>query len=179
MRSGRMVLAVVTASLLGVSGCASKKPPELMNVRSQTDGPDEFSILPAKPLEMPEDLAALPPPTPGGANRTDPQPIDDAIVALGGKPNTSGKIPSGDAGLVNYAARNGVDPTIRQTLAAEDYDFRRQHNGRVLERWMGNNVYFKAYKPYALDQYLELLRWRKAGARTPSAPPQGYTPPKE
>ncbi len=35
-------------------------------------GPDEFAILPTKPLEMPADVAALPPPTPGAANRADP-----------------------------------------------------------------------------------------------------------
>jgi len=179
MRSVRVVLAVVTASLLALAACASKAPPNLMNIRSQTDGPDEFSILPAKPLAMPENLTALPPPTPGGENLTDPHPFDDAIAALGGKPNTSGKVAAADAGLYNYATRDGVDPTIRQTLATEDYDFRRQHNGRVLERMAGQNVYFKAYKNFALDQYLELLRWRKAGVRTPSAPPQDYQPNKK
>lgn len=178
MRSARVVLAVVTASLLALSACSSGKAPNLMNVRSETDGPDEFAILPPKPLAMPEDLASLPPPTPGGANLTDPQPYDDAIVALGGKPNTTGKVPSGDSGLYAYATRDGVEPNIRQTLATEDYAFRVKHNGRPLERWAGNNVYFKAYSDYALNQYTELMRWRKVGVRTPSAPPQGYEPPK-
>ena len=61
---------------------------------------------------------------------------------------------------------------IRQTLATEDLEFRRKNDGRLLERIFNVNVYFKAYRDYALDQYAELARWRKAGARTPSAPPR-------
>ena len=173
MRSVRVVLAVATASLLAVAACASKTPPNLMNAHSESDGPDEFSILPPKPLAMPEDLAALPPPTPGGENRTDQHPEADAITALGGKPPATGKVYSSDAGLYNYAQSLGIQPDIRQVLATEDYDFRRQHNGRVLERMAGINVYFKAYRQYALDQYAELLRWRRVGVKTPSSPPPG------
>ena len=173
MRSARVVLAVVTASLLVLAACSSKTPPNLMNIRSETDGPDEFAILPPKPLAMPESLTALPAPTPGGENRTDPHPMDDALVARGGKPNTTGKVAAADASLYNYANREGITPGIRQTLATEDYDFRRAHNGRILERMVGQNVYFKAYKNYALDQYAELLKWRKRGVQTPAAPPPG------
>ena len=73
MTAARLVLALAGAALLTVAGCGAwrEKPPQLMNLRSSTNGPDEFSIVPPKPLEMPEDLAALPEPTPGGENRTD------------------------------------------------------------------------------------------------------------
>jgi hypothetical protein len=40
-----------------------------------------------------------------------------------------------------------------------------------LERLFNVNVYYKAYRPMSLDQQAELWRWRRAGARTPSAPP--------
>lgn len=86
MRSSRVVLAIAGAAMLTLAGCGSGDEPRLMNVRSTTQGPDEFGILPPKPLQMPTDLAALPPPTPGGANLTDPTPFSDAIVALGGRP---------------------------------------------------------------------------------------------
>jgi len=142
-----------------------------MNLRSTTNGPDEFAVLPAKPLEMPDDLNVLPDPTPGGSNLTDPNPQADAIAALGGSLVAAGGIPAGDAGLANYAGRNGVQSGIRSTLAAEDLDFRRRNNARLLEKLFDLNVYFRAYERQSLDQHRELDRWRRAGARTPSAPP--------
>jgi hypothetical protein len=38
------------------------------------EGPDEFAVLPTAPLEMPENMASLPEPTPGARNRVDPDP---------------------------------------------------------------------------------------------------------
>ena len=64
-----------------------------------------------------------------------------------------------------------MTPGIRETLAAEDLEFRRKNDGRILEKIFNVNVYFKAYKKMWLDQHAELARWRKAGAKTPSAPP--------
>lgn len=168
---GTLVMAALAVSLLGA--CArGDKVPNLMNIRSDSGGPDEFNIVPPKALEMPESLADLPDPTPGGANRTDQNPLGDAVAALGGRSNTSGQIAAGDGALYNYATRAGVTPGIRQTLAAEDLDFRKRHKGKLLERALNLNVYFKAYRAQSLDQYAELQRWRKAGARTPSAPPK-------
>ncbi|OYU41219.1 MAG: pyruvate/2-oxoglutarate dehydrogenase complex, dihydrolipoamide acyltransferase (E2) component [Pseudorhodobacter sp. PARRP1] len=169
MRSARVVFAIAGAALLALTAC-SEKTPELMNLRSDSNGPDEFAILPPKALELPTSLAKLPAPTPGGANLTDQNPQGDAIAALGGAaPSNSG---ISDAGLYNYATRQGVTPGIRQTLAAEDLDFRKKHNGRPLERLFNMNVYYKAYARMSLDQHAELARWRAAGARTPSAPPR-------
>ena len=157
-----------TALVLGLSACGGSDEPQLMNVRSSGNGPDEFGILPPKPLEMPPNLAALPPPTPGGSNITDPTPEADAIIALGGKPGAGVT----DAALVSYAARNGLSGDIRQVLAAEDLEYRRKNDGRLLERLFDVNVYYKAYQPMALDQHAELARWRRLGLATPSAPPE-------
>ena len=44
---------------------------------------------------------------------------------------------------------------------------------RMLERLFNVSVYFKAYAPMSLDQYLELLRLRNAGVWTPAVPPDG------
>lgn len=139
-----------------------------MNIRSATQGPDEFGILPPKALELPKDMAALPEPTPGGANLTDPTPKEDAILALGGRPGGGA---GGDAGLINHISRYGVNGSIRNTLAAEDLEWRRDNNGRILERLFNVNVYYKAYSAQSLDQQAELFRWRQRGVRTPSAPP--------
>jgi hypothetical protein len=170
MRTSARIIGAMLGTALLLAACGGADEPILMNVRSSTNGPDEFAILPPKPLEMPDSLAALPEPTPGGLNRTDPRPNDDAVVALGGKPRTGG-IPAADSALVAQASRYGAQSGIRQTLAAEDLEFRRKNDGRLLERLFNVNVYFRAYLPQSLDQHAELERWRRRGAGNPSAPP--------
>lgn len=164
--------AIAAAMVLTLAACGNgDKVPSLMNVRSASNGPDEFGIIPPKPLEMPEDLAALPEPTPGGLNRTDRDPQAEAVAALGGNLGSREGVNTAHAGLYAYAARYGVTAGIRETLAAEDLEYRRKNDGRLLERLFNVNVYFKAYAPMALDQQAELWRWRRAGVATPSAPP--------
>lgn len=175
MTAARLVLALAGAALLTVAGCGGwrDKPPQLMNLRSSTNGPDEFSIVPPKALELPEDLAALPEPTLGGENRTDPRPKDDAVLALGGTPRkASAGVPASDGALLAYAARGGIASDIRPALADEDLEYRRKNNGRLLERLFRTNVYFRSYRKQSLNQQVELERWRGAGAGTPSAPPR-------
>ncbi len=165
---GRAIIAVT--AVLTLVACADGTP-SLMNLRSG-QGPDEFAIVPPKPLQMPESLAELPEPTLGGSNRADPQPFDEAIVALGGSPSAAGGIPAGDGALYSHAARFGVEAGIRSTLASEDLEWRRDNNGRILERLFNVNVYYKAYRKQRLDQQAELARWRALGLKTPSAPPR-------
>jgi len=166
-------LALAGAALLALTACGSAdRTPHLMNLRSGTDGPDEFAIVPPKALATPPDLSALPEPTPGGANLTDQNPEADAILALGGKPPAQvAGVAAGDAGLVTYASRSGRTADIRATLAAEDLQFRQKHRGKLLERWFNLTTYFSAYAEQALDNYAELARWRTTGVATPSAPP--------
>jgi hypothetical protein len=164
-----LTLALTASTLLGA--CAGDRAPSLMNLRSDSNGPDEFSILPTKPLQMPEDIAALPQPTPGGRNLVDPNPAADAIVALGGTPRDENAASSGDGGIISYASRGGVTGDIRGILAAEDLEYRKQNNGLLLERLFNVTTYFKAYRRQSLDQQVELARWRAKGIATPSAPP--------
>ena len=174
MHAALIKLAITATLAVTLSACSSKEP-QLMNLRSDGTGPDEFSILPTKPLEAPKDYAALPPPTPGGANRTDPTPDADLAVALGGSAAaaTNSPLRGSEGALVTSASRYGVAPDIRQVLAAEDLEWRRKHNGRLLERLFNVSVYLKAYQPLWLDQYAELERLRALGIWTPAAPPGG------
>ncbi len=170
MRAEKGSLTVALA--LALAACSgSEREPQLYNLRSDSGGPDEFAILPTKPLEIPEDLASLPEPTPGGANLTDPTPEADAYAALGG--NAAALARGGaDGGLIRHATRYGVDPGIRAELAAADLEWRRANDGRLLERLFNVSVYFKAYRRFELDQHAELERFRRAGIRTPAAPPE-------
>lgn len=173
--SGVKILVVLVAAGL-VSACSRSSEPNLLNIAASTSGPDEFAILPNKPLQEPASYTELPPPTPGGANRVDATPTADAIAALGGNPAAVARgIAPGDAGLVNHASRYGRNGAIRSQLASEDLAFRRRKDGRVLERLFNVNVYFRAYRGMSLDQYGELERFRRLGVRTPAAPPEAET----
>jgi hypothetical protein len=171
MRAGQGRAVIAVATMITLAACGGGGDPQLMNLRSG-QGPDEFAMVPPKPLEMPEDLTTLPEPTPGGFNRTDQNPEADAAIALGGNPKAAGGIPAGDSALYAHAARFGVEGGIRATLASEDLEWRRDNNGRPLERLFNVNVYYKAYRKQRLDQQAELARWRALGVRTSSAPPR-------
>jgi len=158
---------------LALAAACGPREPNLMRLSSSEEGPDEFAILPGKPIEIPEDVASLPPPSPEGTpNRTDPTPEADAVAALGGRPGRlerDGRTPDGT--LVASATRYGVQSGVREELAEQDAEFRRRNRGRLLERLFNVTTYFDAYQRSELDQYGEQERWRRAGARTSAAPP--------
>lgn len=154
--------------LLALAACG-RNDPRLLNLRADGEGPDEFGILPTRPLQVPDDLQSLPAPSPGGINRADPDPEADVAAALGGNIDRAG---AGSQGMVSYVTRFGVGRDIRDTLAAEDLEFRRRNDGRILERLAAVNVYHRAYREMSLDRYAELERMRAAGIRTPAAPPE-------
>ena len=170
MLAGKGVLALAVAAMLTLAACGGGEP-RLMNLKATGDGPDEFAILPSKPLQMPDNLWALPEPTLGGSNLTDPTPEADAIAALGGRLRDGQGVPAGDSALLNHASRYGRSASIRPDLAAADLEFRRDNKGRVLERLFNVNSYFRAYRYQSLDQQAELRKWRRRGVRTVSAPP--------
>lgn len=169
MAAGKGAVLGALGLVLVLSACGGGEPQPLMNLRSPHDGPDEFAILPTKPLEMPKDFKALPPPEPGARNLVDPAPLDDAVIALGGRPGAGGT----DGALVAAAGRNGVSGGIREQLAADDATFRGRNEPRLLERLFGTSTYHRVYGREALRADPELDRWRRANARTPSATP-GY-----
>ncbi|WP_298562441.1 DUF3035 domain-containing protein [uncultured Aliiroseovarius sp.] len=173
MRISSVKFLTFGAVFMGLVAC-SNSDPSLMNLRATQDGPDEFAILPTKPLQEPKNYTDLPTPTPGQANLTDPTPEADAIAALGGKLG-SGKIRRSEGALVSAASRYGVSANIREVLAASDLEWRKDNKGRVLERLFNVNVYYRAYEAMHLNQHLELERLRRLGIWTPAAPPEAVT----
>jgi hypothetical protein len=161
----------ILIAVLGLTACGSQSG--LRDMRDPSGGPDEFSIVPGAPLELPETLA-LPVPTPGGQNRTDATPNADAIAALGGAPTAAfaGGIPASDQALVAHAGRNGLEAGIRSVLAREDAAFRARRSRLTIFSFLGGDRYFRTYARQSLDAYAELDRFRAAGVQTPTAPPR-------
>ncbi len=160
----------IIASILAVAGCADQG---LRVVRGQGSGPDEFAVLPVKPLTAPADYAVLPAPTPGGANLTDPTPKTDAVLALGGRPQSeSAGIPSSEAALVQASSRYGVAANTREVLAQEDAEFRRKKGRFTNIRVFAVDRYSQAYSGQEIDPQAAQDAYRRAGLPTPSAPPR-------
>ena len=164
---GIIIMLVAAAA---VAGCSGKG---LRNLRAPGPGPDEFMILPVKPLTAPQDYSELPPPDPGNGNLVDPEPLADAAVALGGRAEATkpSGVPAADGALVAAASRHGVEPGVRETLAARDARFRKRQSRMTRIRLLPVDRYEQAYRRQALDPYPETERFRRAGAGTPTSPP--------
>ncbi|MGV6839640.1 MAG: DUF3035 domain-containing protein [Planktomarina sp.] len=131
--------AFIIAAFATVTACGKSE----RNDAGLSSGPNAFSVLPSQKLIQPSDYAALPKPTPGGANRTDVSPINDAIVALGGRVQN----PGNDTALL--AAIGATDASADDTERRGLFSI--------------NN---------ALDAYAEAERLRALGYTVPSAPPK-------
>ncbi|WP_121061382.1 DUF3035 domain-containing protein [Chachezhania antarctica] len=167
MRGKTALMAM--AALAVAAGCSGKNG--LRNLDSPGPGPDEFMIIPAKPLAEPNSYSDLPPPTPGGVNRTDRDPAAEAIVALGGTPPELRSVPASDTQLLAQAGRYGIDTDSRRALAEEDEKFRRRQSRMSGLRIFVPDRYAEAYKSEAIDPFEQNDRFRRAGVPTVSAPP--------
>ena len=124
-------------------------------------------VLPTRPLEMPTNLAALPPPTPGAPNRVDYRPHAEAVAGLSGRPG----VPGNADGSALVAAAGPRDPSVRAELAVEDAEWRRTHHGRLLERWFSRDRDALIYRPMVLDAPVAFDQMRASGVAVPAAPP--------
>lgn len=168
MARGLMLLTIF-ALLSACSGGGT-----LRNQSNKGDGPEEFNILPTKPLQYPTNYNSLPVPLPEGANLVDQHPKADAISALGGNPKAlaSTSIPASDGALVSYAGRSGYDPQIRATLRQEDADFRRREARWSSLKFPNVDRYSEAYSKQTLDAAAVAEAWRQRGVTTPAFPPE-------
>lgn len=169
MRMPRAIIALTLA--IAVAGCSDIG---LRHLEPPGQGPDEFSVMPVKPLTQPKDYAFLPAPTPGGANLTDPNPKADAVAALGGNPgalNPNTGVPASDGALVTASSRYGVAANTRQVLAEEDAAFRKRQSRWTRLRLFKVDRYSQVYKRDAIDPYQQTDAFRRQGYETPSSPP--------
>ena len=158
--------AAFLLAALALAGCQDGGLAGTLRSAGVGQSPDEFLVLPTRPLEMPPDFAALPPPTPGAVNRVDYRPRAEAIAGLTGQPATATA-----SGAALVARAGPADPSIRARLAVEDAEWRATHRGRLLERWFSRNREALAYREMRLDAAAEFERLRARGYRVPPAPP--------
>lgn len=168
MRAARGAAALMLLGVvLGLGGCGEGGFAGGLRAAGAGASPDEFLVLPTRPLQMPDDLSTLPPPTPGTANRVDIDPRAEAVAGLTGRPG-----PAGTASGAALVARAGpVDPQIRRVLAVEDAQVRQGNRGRLLERLFSSDRERLIYRDTTLDAPAEFERLRALGVAVPPAPP--------
>lgn len=164
------LVAIILGLALVVSGCTDKG---LRTLRTNSNGPDEFMVLPVKPLTAPKNYRDLPPPTPGGSNLVDQHPNADAVVALGGRAEAlvPNGVPASDGALVAASSRYGVPSNIRATLDESDAEFRRRQGRMTQIKLFPVDRYAQAYRREALDPFGASSWYRAHGANTPTSPP--------
>lgn len=160
------LFGLLLAALM-VQGCAEGGVAGVL--RSAGSGsPDEFMVLPTKPLELPTDMAALPPPTPGALNRVDFNPRQEAVASLTGRENAA----AGTANGAALIARAGpAAPGIRAQLATEDAQFREDNRGKLIPRLMFTDQDELIYGGVTLDAGAAYEALRARGVSVPPAPP--------
>lgn len=167
-----MARRLTTATLLicgglVLAGCGEGGPAGFLRSSGISTTPDEFMVLPTRPLEMPADLSALPPPTPGTANRVDYQPNAEAVAGLTGRQG-----PAGRADGAALVARTGAGSAqIRTVVAVEDAEYRAQNRGRLLERWFARDQDALVYRNQTLDAPVTFEAMRARGVGVPAPPP--------
>ncbi len=172
MRSAAAIgSAALLAGAFAIGGCSEGGLAGNLRAAGIRTTPDEFLVLPTRPLEMPQDLSALPPPEPGTVNRVAYQPRAEAIAGLTGRPATA---TANGAALV--ASAGPADPQIRPELASEDAEWRATHRGLLLERWFSRDRERLTYRDMTLDAAAEFERQRAMGRRVPPVPPSLINP---
>lgn len=160
--------AMLAAGFVLVGGCNEGGLGEGLRSAGAGAAPDEFLVLPTRPLELPADLSSLPPPVTGAPNRVDARPRAEAVAGLTGQTGAAGTVAA--PGLVSRVGP--VDPAIRSRLAQEDAIYRQENRTKVLEWLFGNDIEAQAYRGMALDAGAEFERLRAGGVRVPAAPPE-------
>ena len=125
-------------------------------------------VLPTRPLEMPQNLAALPPPTPGTLNRVDYRPHAEAVAGLTGRPGAGGHRAARRWSL----AAGPRDPAVRTQLAAGG----RRSGGRPTAGGCSSGCSARdrealIYRPMVLDAPDAFEHQRAQGRQVPAAPP--------
>lgn len=157
-------------AVLILASCGEDKIAGTLQEASLANGaPDEFLVLPQKPLEIPEDLSVLPTPDPTAGSRVEIDPHAGAKRALGG--TGGGYKASGADNTVLAAARSRpISPNIRQELRAEDAKKRARPGGFIgfFDLFRVTPREQTIYNDEKLDARDELIKRRAQGVRTPS-----------
>jgi hypothetical protein len=175
MKKCCMILA--TAGLFTLTAC--EKTREQFDFSKKA--PDEFAVTTRAPLEMPADLASLPPPRPGAPRpqeqSTDRQAKQALLGAPGAEPAGDGSVSEGEAVLLERTQALQADPSIRNTIDAETQELVKE-NTSTFDRIMGRFGRKTDVPAEVVDPVKETERLR-ANQQSGAPVTQGATPTNE
>jgi hypothetical protein len=173
MAARHITAAALLVGGLAISGCAEGGLGTALRSAGIARTPDEFMVLPTRPLQMPADLNTLPPPTPGRPNLVDYRPQAEAVAGLTGRTG-----PPGTADGSALVARTGAgSPGIRTQVAVDDAEWRRSHRGKLLPRLFSRDREALTYRAQTLDAPASFETMRARGVGVPAPPPALLDPP--
>lgn len=160
----------ILASLSVLAACSSDAPPVTLAEASIANGaPDEFLVLPQRPLEMPDDLETLPEPDLEAGTRVAIDPIAEAKRAVGGTGGST-RATATDQAMLAAARTVGVNPNIRAELRAETEAKIARPGGLAgfLDIFRISDRKKTAFDDQRLDALGELKRRQAQDVRTPA-----------
>lgn len=183
-RSGRMprasfagfsIAAAMAASLLAGCTLDSRDGSIGEQLGFALNSPDEFMIISRAPLQMPQNLQALPTPQPGAASPLMPDPYADARQSLFGSPAQIATLASQTQGEQVLLASAGATPSDAATRTAMEAEEAAKADS---ERRFGLTSFLGIPIPANLEDRDSLLEsqeenqaLREQGYLTPTAPP--------
>ncbi len=163
-------VVLVVAIIGGLSACNRSGSGRVLNLRQTALAPDEFLVVPQKPLQTPADLTTLPAPEPGEPDLVTIDFERNLLAALGGTEPSAGAVPARDGAFVDAVrSSGGSTPDIRAVLRDEDQAFREARKGR-LARLEKRRQAVSLYEKMLLDAEAEAFRLRSLGVKTPALP---------
>ncbi|MCL5779143.1 DUF3035 domain-containing protein [Limibaculum sp. FT325] len=171
------------AAVLALAGCSQMGDP-IEAIGARRPAPDEFKVLPRKPLMVEPALAsgALPAPEPGKPSPLEPDPAADAVAALMGteatpRPMGTASLSAGESALLGAADAAAASPDIRGQLesdrsAASQADANKPYEPPTLLELvgLGGNEEEELDPAVALDAIGESQRLQREGIAAPSDP---------
>ena len=186
MRAGRRwphCPSAILGAALALGACSAVGDP-IEAIGGRAPAPDEFMVLPRKPLVVPPTLAAgpdLPAPDPGRPSPLEPDPEAAAVAALTGDATTArtaaGEVSAGEASLLTAARASSASPEIRvqleeERIAAAEAEADAPYEPPTLgEMFFGSSDDEEAPDPeIVLDPIAESQRLQREGVATPNDP---------
>jgi hypothetical protein len=138
----------ITALAVSISACGGDAPEEKQADKYDADAglnlsrlvgttknpPDEFAVISTAPLQMPEDFASLPAPSPGARSPLAPDPVAEARQALlGESAPQAANVRTSVSESALLSATGPSDPNIRSVLVAEQAEIDADRTEYVLE----------------------------------------------